>query len=85
MSKEQKITEEQLKTILDSQKELNATLANVGILSAQKYQLTEKAIEEGKKMEEFKAELEKEYGKVNINLKDGTYEVIEDEDEASAE
>jgi len=85
MSKEQKITEEQLKTILDSQKELNATLANVGVLSAQKYQLTEKAIEESKKMEKFKAELEEEYGKVNINLKDGTYEVIEDEDEASAE
>jgi len=85
MSKEQKITEEQLKTILDSQKELNATLANVGVLAAQKYQLTEKAIEESKKMEKFKAELEEEYGKVNINLKDGTYEVIEDEDEASAE
>ena len=26
-------------------------------------------------------ELEKEYGKININLEDGTYEVIEEEKE----
>ena len=80
MSKDQKITEEQLKTILDSQKELNSTLTNVGVLTAQKSQLTDMAIDQGKKIEEFKAELEKEYGKISINLKDGSYEVIEDED-----
>ena len=80
MSKEQKITEEQLKTILDSQKELNSTLTNVGVLTAQKSQLTDMVIDQGKKIEEFKAELEKEYGKISIDLKDGSYEVIEDED-----
>jgi len=80
MNKDQKITEEQLKTILDSQKELNSTLTNVGVLTAQKSQLTDMAIDQGKKIEEFKAELEKEYGKISIDLKDGSYEVIEDED-----
>jgi len=80
MNKNQKITEEQLKTILDSQKELNSTLTNVGVLTAKKSQLTDMAIDQGKKIEEFKAELEKEYGKISIDLKDGSYEVIEDED-----
>jgi len=80
MNKDQKITEEQLKTILDSQKELNSTLTNIGVLTAQKSQLTDMAIDQGKKIEEFKAELEKEYGKISIDLKDGSYEVIEDED-----
>ena len=33
------------------------------------------------KTKETADELEKEYGKININLEDGTYEVIEEEKE----
>ena len=34
-----------------------------------------------KDIEDFKGELEKEYGAININLEDGTYAVIEKEEE----
>jgi hypothetical protein len=37
------------------------------------------------KTKETADELEKEYGKININLEDGTYEVIEEEKEEEAE
>ena len=33
------------------------------------------------KTKETADELEKEYGKININLEDGTYEVIKEEEE----
>tara|TARA_R110000744_G_scaffold280556_1_gene392650 strand:+ start:743 stop:997 length:255 start_codon:yes stop_codon:yes gene_type:complete len=80
-----KIKDEELKQILDDQNELQKMLSQVGVLEAQKKQLVDAALAKGDEVEKFKAELEKEYGKININLKDGSYEVIEDEDEASAE
>ena len=37
------------------------------------------------KTKETADEVEKEYGKININLEDGTYEVIEEEKEEEVE
>ena len=74
-----KIKDEELKQILDDQNELQKMLSQVGVLEAQKKQLVDAALAKGDEVEKFKAELEKEYGKININLKDGSYEVIEDE------
>ena len=79
MSKESKITDEQLETIVKSQTKLQDLLVQVGVLESQKKQIVDLAIAEGKAVEDFKKELEEEYGKININLKDGTYEVIEEE------
>jgi len=79
MSKESKITDEQLETIVKSQTKLQDLLVQVGVLESQKKQIVDLAIAEGETVESFKKELEKEYGKININLKDGTYEVIEEE------
>ena len=80
-----KIKDEELKQIIDDQNELQKMLSQVGVLEAQKKQVLDAALAKSEEIEKFKAELEKEYGKININLKDGSYEVIEDEDEASAE
>ena len=77
----QMITEDQLKKIQDFQKELNKLLNEVGFLEAQKSAVLGKFHEENKKTEEFKKELEKEYGSININLEDGTYEPIEKEED----
>ena len=74
-----KIKEEELKQIIDDQNELQKMLSQVGILEAQKKQVLDAALAKSDEVEEFKAKLEKEYGKININLKDGSYEVIEDE------
>jgi len=54
-------------------------LSQVGVLEAQKKQVLDAALAKSDEVEKFKAKLEKEYGKININLKDGSYEVIEDE------
>ena len=74
-----KIKDEELKQIIDSQNELQKMLSQVGVLEAQKKQVLDAALAKSDEVEKFKAELEKEYGKININLKDGSYEVIEDE------
>jgi muramoyltetrapeptide carboxypeptidase LdcA involved in peptidoglycan recycling len=77
----QMITEDQLKKIQDFQKELNKLLNEVGFLEAQKSAVLGKFHEENKKTEEFKKELEKEYGSININLEDGSFEPIEKEED----
>ena len=80
-----KIKDEELKQIIDDQNELQKMLSQVGVLEVQKKQILDATLAKSDEVEKFKGGLEKEYGKININLKDGSYEVIEDEDEASAE
>jgi len=75
------ITKDQLEKIQGFQKELNKLLNEVGFLEAQKAQVLGKFGEENKKTEDFKKELEKEYGSININLEDGTYEPIKKEED----
>jgi len=77
----QMITKDQLEKIQGFQKELNKILNEVGFLEAQKSAVLGKFHEENKKTEDFKKELEKEYGSININLEDGTYEPIEKEED----
>ena len=74
------ITEEQLKTVTDQQNELTNHFRNVGILETQKIGVLKQVEDISKKIEETKKELEKEYGQINIDLKDGSYTEIEKED-----
>ena len=71
------ITQEQLSKIVDQQKDLQALLANIGILESQKHGFLHQLGELNKAIEDFKGELEVEYGAVNINLEDGSYTEIE--------
>jgi muramoyltetrapeptide carboxypeptidase LdcA involved in peptidoglycan recycling len=75
------ISKEQLKKIQDFQKDLNKLLNEVGFLEAQKAQVLGKFGEINKQTEDFKKELEDEYGSININLEDGTYTPIEKEED----
>jgi len=77
----QMITEDQLKKIQDFQKDLNKLLNEVGFLEAQKTAVLSKFHEVNKETEDFKKELEEEYGSININLEDGTYTPIEKEED----
>jgi muramoyltetrapeptide carboxypeptidase LdcA involved in peptidoglycan recycling len=77
----QMITKDQLEKIQGFQKELNKLLNEVGFLEAQKAQVLGKFGEINKETEDFKKELEKEYGSININLEDGTFEPIEKEED----
>ena len=72
-----KIKEEQLSKIQEQQKSLNSILNEVGYLEAQKHGLLHQFAGINREVEDFKSELESEYGAVNINLEDGTYTTIE--------
>lgn len=71
------ITEEQLKTIQEGQTELSEILVNIGSLESQKHGLLHGLAKVNEKIETFKRGLEDEYGAITINLKDGSYTVIE--------
>jgi len=71
------ITAEQLEKIVAGQKDLSAILSNIGVLESQKHGLLHQLADLNKSIEEFKAELEAEYGAININLEDGSYTEIE--------
>ena len=67
-----KITDEQLKLLQEQQGKLNEVLRTIGVLETQKSNVL-------KEVEATKKELEEEYGQININLSDGTYENIVEE------
>ena len=75
-----KIKEEELKTIQEQQKKLNELVHNIGLLESQKHGLLHEIASANKDIEEYKAVLEKEYGAININVEDGTYTEIKEED-----
>ena len=75
-----KITDHQLKKVTDQQKRLNDVLTNIGVLEVQKHNLAQQVKNISEEIEKTKLELEEEYGKVNINLADGTYEKIKEEE-----
>jgi len=74
-----KITEEQLKSIKESQGKINAILAEIGFLETKKVEFIGAHFEAVKVLEEIKSELKEEYGDINVNLNDGTFEKIETE------
>ena len=84
--KEMKITDEQLEQIRAQQSVKARIINDVGVLEAQEYDLLNALTNVMQKSAETAEELEKEYGKININLEDGSYEVVEvEEDETETE
>ena len=75
------IKKDQLEKIQAFQKDLNKFLNEVGFLEAQKTAVLSRFHEVNKETEDFKKELEEEYGSININLEDGTYTLIEKEED----
>ena len=78
---ENKITKEELKKIQELQGSMNQSLAQVGLLEAQKHSLLHSVADLNKEVEENKASLEEKYGSVQINLEDGSYKEIEVEED----
>lgn len=74
-----KITKEELKDLQEQQTKLNAIKHDIGLLSTQIHSLNHMYAEEISKQEDSKKELEEKYGKINIDLKDGSYEEIKEE------
>lgn len=74
------ITEEQLKLLQEQQGKLNEMLRTIGVLETQKSNVSKEIEALSKEIDSTKKELEEEYGQININLQDGSYEDIVEED-----
>lgn len=79
MAETKKITAEQLERLVKNQRELNSVLANIGVLESQKHGLLHQLADVNKETEEFKNELQEQYGSINIDLQDGSYTEVEKE------
>jgi hypothetical protein len=82
---ENKITQEQLEELQGYVGKLNNAASQIGNLELQKHQLQHAASEVQSDLSKFQAKLEEKYGKVQINIQDGTYKPIEEEAEVVAE
>ena len=77
---ENKIKKEQLEKINNHQEAVNSILHQLGYLESQKHALLHELGGVNQEIEEFKNTLEEEYGAININVEDGTYTKIEEEE-----
>lgn len=75
-----KITESELKGLQEQEQKKGAILHDLGLLQTQIHSLNYMYVELMVEQDKTKKELEEVYGKVNINLQDGSYEIIEDEE-----
>jgi len=80
MSKDSKITEKELETIKEQQQKIQTVVYDLGALEAKKFEISAALKEFNEALNETKKELEEKYGQVNINLQDGSYEEIKEED-----
>ena len=76
-----KITDEQLKTLQTHVSKINQAQLQLGQAESTKFDIIAMLPNLRKELQEFQQELEKEYGKVNVNITDGTYEDIPEQAE----
>ena len=75
-----KLETEEFDKIIDFQKKIRTMLQNMGVLESQKHAILHDLAGVNEDQEKLKKELEEKYGKVNIDLKDGSYELIPEEE-----
>ena len=76
-----KITDEQLQTLQTHVSKINQAQLQLGQVESQKFDIIAILPNLRKELQDFQAELEKEYGKVNVNINDGTYQDIPEQTE----
>ncbi len=75
------IEKSELENLQEQEKKKGAILHDLGLLETQKHSLNHMYAEVMTEQSKSKEELEAFNGKVNVNLNDGSYEVIPEEDE----
>jgi|TARA_R100000455_G_scaffold24082_1_gene12863 hypothetical protein len=78
-----KIKKEELELVKEQQAKLNNIVTQLGVLETQKHGLLHEVAGLNKEIESTKNTLEGKYGKVEIDLTDGTYKKIEEEVETA--
>jgi len=76
-----KITDEQLKQLQEQVNTINQNQLQIGNLETQKHTLIHNGVELQNQLRGIQDELEKEYGKITINISTGEYEDIKEEEE----
>lgn len=74
------IKKEELETLLESEKKISAIKHDVATLEEQKHNLLHVMAQVREEQNKVKKELEEAYGKINIDLSDGSYEPIIEEE-----
>jgi len=85
MSKENKITEEHLSNLQQKVGGIQNLQTQIGGLEAQKHIALHQLLASQEDLQKFQVELEDTYGKVSINIQDGTYQEIQEEETVSPE
>tara|TARA_R110002124_G_scaffold153756_1_gene320779 strand:+ start:1752 stop:1991 length:240 start_codon:yes stop_codon:yes gene_type:complete len=75
-----KITKEELKELQELNQKISAFRHDIGLLSEQSHSLNYMQSENIAKQEKIKKDLEEKYGKIHIELKDGSYKEIKEEE-----
>lgn len=77
-----KIKDEQLQKLQGFVQTLNQMQMQLGKLEVEKHSLLHQTAEVQSQLQSYQKELEEEYGKVSVNIQDGTYVAIPEEDES---
>jgi hypothetical protein len=85
MSEVKKISEEQLKDLQGKIGVIQNLQSQIGGLEAQKHMALHQLLTTQEELQKIQVALEDEYGKININIQDGTYEEIVEEAEVVEE
>jgi|TARA_R100001460_G_scaffold105183_2_gene151498 ABC-type oligopeptide transport system ATPase subunit len=75
-----KIEEKELEVLQEQEKKKGAILHDLGLLETQKHSLNHMYAELMVEQDKSKKELEEKYGKININLSDGSFEEIKEDE-----
>ena len=75
-----RITDEELELIRNQQTKIAQIKQDIGTLELRKHEVMGIMLDVNQEVEETKATLEEKYGRVNINLDDGTCTAIEVEE-----
>ena len=75
---ENKISKEHLEELQKSVSDINQVALQIGNLELQKHALLHQGVELQGDLQKFQTKLEDKYGKVSINIQDGSFKPIED-------
>ena len=74
-----KLDEKELEALKQQEQKKAAAFHDLGVLEAQKHELLHFLASVQSEQADSKKELEEKYGKINIDLSDGSYEIIAEE------
>ena len=75
-----RITDEELELIREQQTKIAQIKQDIGTLELRRHEVMGVMLDVNQEVEETKTTLEEKYGRVNINLDDGTYTEVEEEE-----